>query len=388
MLATLIRLTGDFDAAEDALQDAVVAATEVWARDGVPDRPGAWLTTVARNKALDRIRREARRPAKEAEAFRLLSEEEPSPEADDVLRLLFTCCHPALSPEAQVALALRTLGGLTTTEIARAFLVPEPTAGQRISRAKAKIARARIPYRVPEEHELPARLPAVLACLYLIFTTGHTAPVDELTARVDLCTEAIRLARLLHDLMPDESEVVGLLALMLVTDARRDTRVDAAGELVLLADQDRSRWDRARIAEASHLVESVLKRGTAGPYQVQAAIGCLHGLAASYDETDWQQIVELYAILEGLAPTVVVRVNRAVAVGIVAGPDAGLALLDDADSSRLRRWHLYWSTRAELELRAGRRERAVQDFREALACEPSPTERRHLERRLASVAPT
>jgi RNA polymerase sigma-70 factor (ECF subfamily) len=293
VLATLIRLTGDIDSAEDAFQDAVLAATEVWPRDGLPDKPGAWLTTVARNKALDRLRREARRADKEAEAVRLLTDQ-TDPPGDDRLRLLFTCCHPALAIEAQVALALRTLCGLTTVEIARCFLVPEATAGQRISRAKAKIARARIPYRIPEEHELPARLAPVLACIYLIFTTGHDAPHGELTSRVDLCDEAIRLGRLLHELMPDEAEASGLLALMLATNARRPTRTDAHGELVLMANQDRSQWDQVAISEANQLVESALRRGRIGPYLVQAAISTLHSLAPSYDDTDWPQIVQLY----------------------------------------------------------------------------------------------
>lgn len=381
MLATLIRLTGDIDAAEDALQDAVLAATESWQRDGVPDKPGAWLTTVARNKALDRLRREARRGAKEAEAVRLLTDD-PAPAGDDRLRLLFTCCHPALSVEAQVALALRILCGLTTVEIARAFLVPEATAGQRISRAKAKIARASIPYRIPEEHELPARLPAVLACVYLVFTTGHDAPGGEQLARVDLADEGIRLGRLLRELMPDESEVIGLLALMLATHARRAARASADGELVLIADQDRSRWDHDAIAEAAALVESVLRRGRTGPYQVQAAISCLHGLAATYDETDWPQIAALYALLEGLTPTPVVRVNRAVAVAMARGPQAGLALLDALDGTSIERWHLYWATRADLHRRLDMPEQAAEAYRRALAAGPNDTERRFLQRRL------
>lgn len=385
VLATLIRLTGDIDAAEDALQDAVVVATESWQRDGIPDSPGAWLTTVARNKALDRLRREARRSDKEAEAVRLLVDEEPRPVGDDILRLLFTCCHPALAPESQVALALRTLCGLTTAEIARAFLVPDATAGQRISRAKAKVAQARIPYRVPDSHELPERLPAVLSCLYLVFTTGHDAPVGELTARVDLCTEAIRIGRMLHDLMPDEGSVTGLLALMLATNARRASRVDEVGDMVLLADQDRTGWDVAAITEAAALVDSVLRRGRPGPYQIQAAIACLHGLAPTFADTDWAQIAQLYTLLEAQRPTAVIRLNRAVAVAHAQSPAAALALLDEIDAARLERWHLYWSTRGELQRRTGDVDAAAASLRQALACAPNETERRFLERSLAEL---
>jgi RNA polymerase sigma-70 factor (ECF subfamily) len=385
VLATLIRLTGDIDAAEDALQDAVVVAAETWRRDGIPDRPGAWLTTVARNKALDRIRREARRSGKEAEAGRLLIDDDPGPVGDDILRLLFTCCHPALARESQVALALRTLCGLTTGEIARVFLVPDATAGQRISRAKAKIAKAHIPYRVPESHELPERLPAVLSCIYLVFTTGHDAPVGELTARVDLCTEAIRIGRLLHDLMPDEGSVTGLLALMLATDARRASRVDGAGELVLMADQDRSGWDTDAIAEAAAMVDSVLRRGRPGPFQIQAAIACLHGLAPTFADTDWPQIAQLYELLESHQPTSVVRLNRAVALAHAVSPEAGLALLEGLDEPSLNRWHVYWSTRGELERRAGDVDAAAASLRTALDCAPNDTERRFLERALEAI---
>jgi RNA polymerase sigma-70 factor, ECF subfamily len=385
VLATLIRLTGDIDAAEDAFQDAVLTATEVWPRDGIPDKPGAWLTTVARNKALDRLRREARRADKEAEAVRLLTDE-TVPAGDDRLRLLFTCCHPALAIEAQVALALRTLCGLTTVEIARVFLIPETTAGQRISRAKAKIARARIPYRIPEEHELPARLPAVLACVYLVFTTGHDAPEDELGSRVDLCDEGIRLGRLLHELMPDEAEVTGLLALMVATNARRSARTDAQGELVLMADQDRALWDHAAITEAADLVEGALRRGRTGPYLVQAAISCLHGLAPTYNQTDWAEIAQLYAFLEEITPTAVVRVNRAVALAEASGPAAGLRLLDGLDERGMHRWHLYWSTRAELLRRAGDIEAALACYDRSLACSPNDTERRFIVRSRSAAA--
>ena len=370
------------------MHDAIVVAADAWRRDGVPDRPGAWLTTVARNKELDRIRREARRAPKEVEAFRLLTEGsglDVIDERDDRLRLLFTCCHPALSPESQVALALRTICGFTTVDIARVFLGPEPTIGQRISRAKAKIAKARIPYRVPDAHELPDRLRPVLATVYAVFTAGHHAPVGELGGRVDFADEAIRLARLLVELMPDEAECVGLLALMLATNARRRARTDAAGEMVLLADQDRSLWDGAAIAEAAALVDSVLRRGRPGAYQMQAAIACLHGAAPTYADTDWPQIAELYLLLEHRWPTPVVRVNRAVAVAEVAGPQSGLALLDDLVGSPTERWHLYWSARADFQRRLGEIDAAADSYRQALGCPCNDSDRRFLERRLASL---
>jgi len=389
VLATLIRLTGDIDRAEDALHDAVVTAADAWRRDGIPEKPGAWLTTVARNKALDRMRREAHRLPKEAEAFRLLTEsagEEADHDGrDDRLRLLFTCCHPALSPESQVALALRTICGLTTVEIARLFLVPEATIGQRISRAKAKIAKARIPYRVPDAHELPDRLRAVLTTVYSVFTAGHHAPLGELDERVDLADEAIRLARVLVELMPDEAECIGLLALSLATNARRRARTDGDGEIVLLADQDRSLWDHEAISEAATLVDSVLRRGRPGAYQIQAAIACLHGIAPSYAETDWSQIAELYALLEQRWPTPVVRVNRAVAVAEVCGPRAGLDLLTDLAGGTAERWHLYWSTRADFLRRLGDTAAAAEAYRQALACPCNDSDRRFLTRRLTEL---
>jgi RNA polymerase sigma-70 factor (ECF subfamily) len=390
VLAPLNSLTGDIDRAEDAQHDAVVVAADIWRRDGTPDKPGAWLTTVARNKALDRLRREARRKPKEEEAFRLLTEGAATGDAetdnrDDRLRLLFTCCHPALSPESQVALALRTICGLTTVDIARVFLVPEPTIGQRISRAKAKIARAHIPYRVPEAHELPDRLRPVLATVYAVFTAGHHAPVGELGARLDLADEAIRLARVLVELMPDEAECIGLLALTLATNARRAARTDARGEIVLLADQDRSLWDSAAIAEAAALVDSVLRRGRPGAYQIQAAIACLHGVATSYADTDWPQIAELYRLLEVRWPTPVVRVNRAVAVAEVAGPRAGLSVLADLIGTPTERWHLYWSTRADFQRRLGETAAAADSYRQALECPCNDSDRRFLMRRLAEL---
>lgn len=385
VLATLIRLLGDIDRAEDALQDAMVAAVEAWTRHGVPDKPGAWLTTVARHKGLDRLRREGRRGPKEVEAMRLLVDERERDGDDDRLRLLFTCCHPALGREAQVALALRTICGLTTVDIARAFVVPEPTIGQRVTRAKTKIAQARIPYRVPPEHELPERLTSVLSVVYLVFTTGHHAPIGELGARVDLSAEGIRLGRLLVALMPDEAECVGLVALMLATEARRPARVDGAGDVVLLADQDRSRWDHDAIAEAGAMVEAVLRRGRSGPYLIQAAIACLHGLAPTWADTDWPQIVALYAMLESRWPTPVVRVNRAVAVAEVDGPRAGLDLLAELVGSPIERWHLYWSTRADLQRRAGDLAAAADSYEQALGCPCNDTDRRFLERRLAAL---
>jgi RNA polymerase sigma-70 factor, ECF subfamily len=284
-------------------------------------------------------------------------------------------------------LALRTICGLTTVDIARVFLVPEPTIGQRISRAKAKIAKAHIPYRVPDEHELPDRLRPVLTTVYAVFTAGHHAPVGELGGRVDLADEAVRLGRVLVELMPDEAECVGLLALTLATNARRRARTDSDGEIVLLADQDRSLWDHNAIAEASSLVESVLRRGRPGAYQMQAAIACLHGVASTYAETDWPQIAELYAMLEKRWPTPVVRVNRAVAVAEVAGPRAGLGLLSELVGTSAERWHLYWSARADFQRRLGDMGAAADSYRQALKCPSNDSDRRFLKRRLAEVEP-
>ena len=380
--------------AEDAWHDAVVAATEQWKAGGVPAKPGAWLTTVARHKALDRLRREARRTPKEREAFRLLSAGDGAgtvasgdESSTDLLRLVFTCCHPALSPVAQRALTLRTLCGLTVPEIARVFLVNDSTIGQRISRAKAKIAGAHIPYRVPNAHELHDRLPAVLSTLYAVFTVGHHAPFGETVSRVDLADEAIRLVRTLVALMPDEGEAVGLLALMLASNARRHARFDGEGELVLLADQDRTRWDHSAITEADELVETILRRGRAGAYQLQAAIACLHGLAATWADTDWPQIADLYRMLEGAWPTSVVRVNRAVAVAEVDGCEAGLRLLDAwvAQDSGVGHWHLYWATRADFHRRLGALGDAANAYLQALDCPGNETDRRFLTRRLAEV---
>ncbi|MDO8362874.1 MAG: sigma-70 family RNA polymerase sigma factor [Actinomycetota bacterium] len=393
VLATLVRLTGDITIAEDAVQDAVVEALRRWPRDGVPANPAAWLTTVARNRALDVLRREARRTTKEGDA-RLLDElttafgEDTSDSMvrDDLLRLLFTCCHPALALDARVALALRTLCGMSTAEIALVFLVPEPTMGQRISRAKKKIATARIPYRIPADHELPDRVTAVLAVVHAVVTAGHHSPAGPLDARIDLAVEGVRLALLLHSLMPDEPECAGLAALAMAVHARRDGRLDAAGEVVLLPAQDRTRWHHDEIAAAAALLDRAVARHRPGQYQVQAAVACLHGLAPTYADTDWAQIVSLYATLERFAPTPVVSVNRAVAVAELEGAAAGLAVLDTVDVAAVERWHLFWSTRGELLHRLGRSHDAVAAFDRALGCAPNDSDRRFLLRRRSDLA--
>lgn len=393
VMATLVRLTGDITLAEDAVQDAVVEALDRWPRDGVPANPAAWLTTVARNRSLDVIRREAKRTQKETAAMMLdevtVAMREQTTDSmvhDDLLRLIFTCCHPALSEEARIALALRILCGMSTVEIARVFLVPDTTMGQRISRAKKKIAMAHIPYRVPADHELPDRLPAVLQVVHAILTAGHHAPEGRADQRADLAAEGIRLARLLTDLMPDEPECAGLLALGLATHARRDARVDDAGDLVLLEAQDRTRWHRDEIDEARSVLDAAIRRRHAGPYQLQAAIACVHGVSSTVADTDWPQIAELYRMLELFAPTPVVRVNRAVAVAEAESAAAGLAMLDGIDEAEVDQWHLYWSTRAELLHRTGDVAGAVASFDRALECSPNDSDRRHLERRRAAVA--
>jgi RNA polymerase sigma-70 factor (ECF subfamily) len=391
VVAAVIGMTGDWDLAEECAQDAFAVALERWPRDGVPARPGAWLTTVARNRATDRLRRAAVGAVKLREAAMISHEHEPMDDPsgvrDDRLRLMFTCCHPALAFESQVALTLRTLGGLTTSEIARAFLVPEQTLAKRLVRAKQKIRNAGIPYRVPPAHLLPERTAAVLGVLYLLFNEGYAASAGDDLIRQSLCGEAIRLARVLAGLMPDEPEAGGLLALMLLHDARRATRVDEAGELVPLDEQDRSAWDTGAIAEAESVLEAALRRGRPGPYQIQAAIAACHATAGRASDTDWAQIAVLYERLAKVVPSPVVALNRAVAVGMADGPAAGLVLVDAlAKAGALAGYHLLPATRADLLRRLGRTVEAATAYREALALAPTEPERRFLSRRLTEVS--
>ena len=391
VVATLIRMTGDWDLAEECAQDAFATALARWARDGVPDRPGAWLTTTARNRALDRLRRSKTEAVKLQEAAVLSVPDEPAPRddsgvADDRLRLMFTCCHPALTLEARVALTLRTLAGLTTAEIGRAFLVPEATMAKRLTRAKHKIRDAGIPYRVPPAHLLPERTPGVLAVLYLLFNEGYSASAGDDLLRPDLSAEAVRLARLLLRLMPDEPEAAGLLALMLLQDARSPARLDDAGELVSLEDQDRTRWDTAKIDEGITLLQAALRRQRAGPYQVQAAIAACHAEATQASDTDWPQIALLYGELLRMMPSAVVALNRAVAVAMADGPAAGIELVDAlAANGALDGYYLLPATRADLLRRMDRRAEAAAAYREALAQVATVPERRYLERRLAEM---
>jgi len=412
IVATLIRQTGDFEMAEESVQDAFLAALERWPRDGLPRNPAAWITTTARNRALDRLRR-AQRFARRQAALQALAAAESAEAADpfagrsglpdptradgpstgseaalpdDRLRLIFTCCHPALSPEARVALTLRTLGGLQTPEIARAFLVPEATLAQRLVRAKRKIREARIPYRVPPPEVLPARLASVLAVLYLIFNEGYLASGGEAPIRRELCAEAIRLARIVVELLPDEPEARGLLALLLLHDARREARQAPDGSLVLLEQQDRRRWDRAAIAEGSALLAEALAAGRPGPYQVQAAIAAAHDQAATPAATDWPRIAALYARLAILAPSPVVELNRAVALAMSGDLEAGLAILDGlGGDARLAAYHPFHAARADLLRRSGRSAEAAVAYRRAIRLTANPAEAAVLRERLSEV---
>jgi RNA polymerase sigma-70 factor (ECF subfamily) len=385
-VASLVRFCGDIDLAEEVVQDAFTVARRRWPSDGVPPSPAGWIITTARNRAIDRLRREGSRADRHAEAVRLQNaggrDVQEGAVEDDRLRLIFTCCHPALAPAAQVALTLRLVGGLTTGQIARAFLVPEPTMAQRLVRAKRKIRAARIPYRVPEGDELPARCRSVLAVVYLVFNEGYAASAGPRLLREDICAEAIRLGRVLLSLMPDDPDVMGLLALMLLVDARRAARVTAAGELVRLPDQDRSRWNRALIAEGQALVRRCLAIDRPGPYQIQAAINAVHSEGVDAASTDWRQIVQLYDRLLAVAPTPMAALNRAVAVAEVDGPAAGLALVD---SLYLAHTHLFHAVRADLLRRLGRFDEAAAAYDRAIARSDNDAERSFLERQRASL---
>ena len=390
ILATVIRLIGDFELAEEMTQEAFVAALGQWPVEGTPDNPRAWIVSTARHKAIDRLRRDKRLREQLAEYPQNLIQDswvEPDVIPDDLLRLMFTCCHPSLAVESQIALTLRTLGGLTTEEIARVFLVPVPTMAQRIVRAKSKIKEAGIPYRVPPVELLPERLDAVLATIYLIFTEGYAATSGEVLVRKELCAEAIRLARLVRELLPNEQEPGGLLALMLLHDSRRDARTNEEGDIIPLEEQDRGLWDRAKIQEGLVLVEGALRAGGArSRYAIEAAIAALHAEAARYEDTDWRQIAVLYSLLLQIHPSPVVELNRAVAIAMVEGPETGLGLLGALESGgQLKGSHLLLGAQAHFLHRSGRIAEARDYFHRALELAGNGPERRFLQRRLATI---
>ena len=397
LLATLVRWLGDFDLAEEVAADALAVAVERWPRDGVPRQPSAWLLTTARRRAIDLLRRRKSYAAKLAvlkiEAERIDDDASGADGdaadliGDDQLRLFFTCCHPALAPEGRVALTLRYIAGLSTAEVARAFLVPETTMAQRLTRAKGKIRDAQIPYRVPSQDELPARLPTVLSVIYVVFTEAYAASSGPDLLRPELADEAIRLARILHRLMPAERDVIGLLALLLLSDARRAARIDEVGDLVLLADQDRSRWNRTKIDEGLALVEHALRGGDPGAYALQAAIAALHDQAPSYEATDWPQIAALYGVLRHVAPSPLVELNRAVAIGIAKGPEVGLRALDHfLGDGALDRYHLLHASRGHFLAQLGRLDEAADAYCAALAVVTNDAERAFLQRRLREIS--